>query len=168
MVCGGTGWRLAQGRFGHGRIGRAQTEPLQGTRSTMSAAGADQDEPQDCPDRPAPLALLTIVLTTVGDRVIIQADGALDAAGGDLLLDAVRDVGCGLVTFELDLRGVTAADLAGVRSLHTLRAAVEDFGANFVIRYANSAAFPTDWQTVPASRGFDAQETSDHDVDDGG
>jgi anti-anti-sigma regulatory factor len=99
------------------------------------------------------------------DGAVIYAAGVLDEAGGRVLQGAAASL---LRTrpaqLQLDLSGVTAADLAGVRALARFRIAVEQSGAELVIRNAHADSYPVDWHTVPHTDKFASYpDGADHD-----
>ncbi len=91
-----------------------------------------------------------ITVTAEGESAVIRADGLLDEAGGEaLLMTARRLARAGLHRVELDLSGITSADLSGVRALDDARGTLEKSGAQLTIYNANVASYPTDWHSIP-------------------
>jgi anti-anti-sigma regulatory factor len=95
-----------------------------------------------------------ITVDATADRAVIHADGELDEAGGALLCQAVGGLAVERQRVELNLSGITAADVAGVRALDAVRAATEAAGAELLIHHEDRIAYPIDWHWVPHSTGL--------------
>jgi anti-anti-sigma regulatory factor len=92
---------------------------------------------------------LIVAISGGTDRALIEADGVLDEAGGELLRRTVQSLApMRLQQIGLDLSDVRGADLAGVRALEDLREIVELAGAEFTIYNADSARYPFDWHSI--------------------
>lgn len=117
----------------------------------MSSLSADQPEPDAALDEKIERTTLMINVAATADRAVIHAEGELDEAGGALLCQAVGALALDLQRIELNLSGITAADLAGVRALEAARAAIEATGAELMIHHADGIAYPIDWHWVPHS-----------------
>ncbi len=86
------------------------------------------------------------------ELAVIHATGDLGESGGALLRTlAIRLAHSGVHHVDLNLAGITAADLCGVRSLTDMRATLHNAGIDLQICYANLASYPLDWQAVPAT-----------------
>ena len=115
---------------------------------TSSARRGDL-EPGAAADSARGPAQLELTVSAGIDCTVIRADGVLDGPGGALLHGATAQLDpARLRHLELDLGGVTSADLAGVRALADLRAMLRLAGSELVIHNANPACYPTDWQVV--------------------
>jgi anti-anti-sigma factor len=104
--------------------------------------------------REVPLPVM-VTVTAGQDRVVIHVQGELDEACGEQLQDAARSLDQTRPRrIELDLSGVTGADLAGVRAVQDLRTSIEDTGAELVIHDVGAQVYPIDWHAVPRTNRF--------------
>jgi anti-anti-sigma regulatory factor len=120
----------------------------------MSSVSANQPAPDNGAGETIERASLVVAVNASADRAVIHADGELDKAGGEVLRRAVAGLAAELPRVELNLSGVTAADLAGVRALDAVRAAIEAAGAELTIHHADRIVYPIDWHSVPHSTTF--------------
>jgi anti-anti-sigma regulatory factor len=95
-------------------------------------------------------AQLSVTVTDLVDRTVVRAHGQLYEADGVLLQRIATDLTrSGSRRVELDLAGITAADVAGVRALIDLHASLEQAGVDLVFCNANPDLYPVDWHPVP-------------------
>jgi anti-anti-sigma regulatory factor len=101
--------------------------------------------------------MLHLEIATLDDtgRVVVQASGELREPASDSLLELAEKLARARVrSVDLDLAGVTAADVAGVRALTVLRAALDDLDVELTICNADLKLYPVDWHAVPQTDPF--------------
>jgi anti-anti-sigma regulatory factor len=92
---------------------------------------------------------LAIRVTPHADGATLHAHGHLDAAGGVVLREVAQTLAAARSrSVQLDLTGVTSADIAGVRSLEDFRDTLEHAGSVVLICNADVALYPLDWHHI--------------------
>jgi anti-anti-sigma regulatory factor len=97
-----------------------------------------------------PIRAAQLTVTNLIDRAVIRAHGQLCESDGEALQRIANELTrAGSRRIELDLAGVTAADVGGVRALIDLHATLEQAGVDLTICNANPHLYPVDWHSVP-------------------
>lgn len=118
------------------------------SRSKAALPAADPAGTSDAGRGTVPTGL-RLSVTHHARWVAVDIAGELDESGGNALRSVAGQLARGGVHHvDLDLAGVTAADLHGVRALDEVRVALERAGTELRILRANLVDYPIDWHAI--------------------